>query len=196
MNKLNHIAFIMDGNGRWGEKKKRGRNFGHVKGVETIKKIVNISKIFKITYNDAEKIKKSFNKSETEFSYTGKSKNNVITVNEIINKKISINLLKKVILYRIQEIIDLHFKLSNIKNYNINLKETDLFLIGDGSILFDNNSFYLDNKFEFKSINYFSETDSQICLSAIAQYLSEYEKPKINIKNKGLFERFFFYFSK
>ena len=48
MNKLNHIAFIMDGNGRWGEKKKRGRNFGHFKGVETIKKIVNISKIFKI----------------------------------------------------------------------------------------------------------------------------------------------------
>ena len=48
MNKLNHIAFIMDGNGRWGKKKKRGRNFGHFKGVETIKKIVNISKILKI----------------------------------------------------------------------------------------------------------------------------------------------------
>ena len=48
MNKLNHIAFIMDGNGRRGKKKKRGRNFGHFKGVETIKKIVNISKIFKI----------------------------------------------------------------------------------------------------------------------------------------------------
>ena len=40
MNKLNHIAFIMDGNGRWGKKKKKGRNFGHIKGVETVKKIV------------------------------------------------------------------------------------------------------------------------------------------------------------
>ena len=40
MNKLNHIAFIMDGNGRWGKKKKRGRNYGHLKGVETVKKIV------------------------------------------------------------------------------------------------------------------------------------------------------------
>ena len=30
----------MDGNGRWGIKKKRGRNFGHLKGVETVKKIV------------------------------------------------------------------------------------------------------------------------------------------------------------
>ena len=40
MSKPNHIAFIMDGNGRWGIKKKRGRNFGHLKGVETVKKIV------------------------------------------------------------------------------------------------------------------------------------------------------------
>ena len=26
MNKLNHIAFIMDGNGRWGRKKNKGRD--------------------------------------------------------------------------------------------------------------------------------------------------------------------------
>ena len=43
MNKLNHIAFIMDGNGRWGKKKNRGRNFGHFNGVETVKKIVSAS---------------------------------------------------------------------------------------------------------------------------------------------------------
>ncbi len=43
MNKLNHIAFIMDGNGRWGVKKKKSRNFGHLKGVETVKKIVKAS---------------------------------------------------------------------------------------------------------------------------------------------------------
>ena len=40
MNKLNHVAFIMDGNGRWGKKRNKGRNFGHLKGVETVKKIV------------------------------------------------------------------------------------------------------------------------------------------------------------
>ncbi len=40
MNKLNHIAFIMDGNGRWGKRKKKSRNFGHFKGVETVKKVV------------------------------------------------------------------------------------------------------------------------------------------------------------
>ena len=34
MNQLNHVAFIMDGNGRWGLKKKKGRNFGHLNGVK------------------------------------------------------------------------------------------------------------------------------------------------------------------
>ena len=48
MNKLNHVAFIMDGNGRWGKKKNRGRNFGHLKGVETVKKVVKHSIKFKI----------------------------------------------------------------------------------------------------------------------------------------------------
>ena len=43
MNKLNHVAFIMDGNGRWGIKNKKNRNFGHLKGVETVKKIVKSS---------------------------------------------------------------------------------------------------------------------------------------------------------
>ena len=43
MNKLNHVAFIMDGNGRWGKKRGKGRNFGHLKGIETVKKIVKAS---------------------------------------------------------------------------------------------------------------------------------------------------------
>jgi len=48
MNRLNHIAFIMDGNGRWGEKRNKGRNYGHLKGVETVKKIVKSSIKLKI----------------------------------------------------------------------------------------------------------------------------------------------------
>ena len=48
MSKINHIAFIMDGNGRWGLKKKRSRNFGHVAGVKTVQKIVKESIILKI----------------------------------------------------------------------------------------------------------------------------------------------------
>ena len=48
MNSLNHIAFIMDGNGRWGLKKKRSRNFGHIAGVKTVQKIVEASILFKV----------------------------------------------------------------------------------------------------------------------------------------------------
>ena len=48
MNKLNHVAFIMDGNGRWGQKKNKGRNFGHLNGVEVVKKIVEQSLKLKI----------------------------------------------------------------------------------------------------------------------------------------------------
>ena len=43
MNKLNHVAFIMDGNGRWGKRKNKGRNFGHLNGVKTVKKVVESS---------------------------------------------------------------------------------------------------------------------------------------------------------
>ena len=48
MNKLNHIAFIMDGNGRWGLKKNKSRNYGHVAGVKTVQKIVEASIRFKV----------------------------------------------------------------------------------------------------------------------------------------------------
>ena len=43
MNRINHIAIIMDGNGRWGRKRGKSRNYGHAKGVEVIQKIVKYS---------------------------------------------------------------------------------------------------------------------------------------------------------
>ncbi len=43
MNKINHIAIIMDGNGRWGKKKGKTRKFGHLNGVKVIEKIVKHS---------------------------------------------------------------------------------------------------------------------------------------------------------
>ena len=48
MNKLNHIAFIMDGNGRWGKKRNKSRNFGHLAGVKTVQKIVKSALKFRI----------------------------------------------------------------------------------------------------------------------------------------------------
>ena len=40
MNPLNHVAIIMDGNGRWGLKKKNSRNAGHQAGLNTVEKII------------------------------------------------------------------------------------------------------------------------------------------------------------
>ena len=94
MNRLNHIAFIMDGNGRWGKKKNKGRNYGHLKGVDTVKKIVSYSlkiKIPVVTFyvfssenwkRPKTEIKFLFKLIETYFS---KEINNVITQGIKIN---------------------------------------------------------------------------------------------------------------
>ena len=40
MNKLNHVAIIMDGNGRWGLKKNKSRNYGHFKGLKSVETVI------------------------------------------------------------------------------------------------------------------------------------------------------------
>ena len=40
MNPLNHVAIIMDGNGRWGLKYKNSRNAGHKAGLHAVEKII------------------------------------------------------------------------------------------------------------------------------------------------------------
>ena len=50
MNPLNHVAIIMDGNGRWGLKHKNSRNAGHKAGLKTIDKILKETINQKINY--------------------------------------------------------------------------------------------------------------------------------------------------
>ena len=40
MNLLNHVAIIMDGNGRWGLKNKKSRNLGHKEGINVVDNII------------------------------------------------------------------------------------------------------------------------------------------------------------
>jgi undecaprenyl diphosphate synthase len=47
MNPLNHVAIIMDGNGRWGLKHKKSRNAGHKAGLKSVESIIKKS----IEYN-------------------------------------------------------------------------------------------------------------------------------------------------
>ena len=50
MNPLNHVAIIMDGNGRWGLKHKNSRNAGHKAGLHTVEKIIKESIKYNIKY--------------------------------------------------------------------------------------------------------------------------------------------------
>ena len=50
MNIPKHVAIIMDGNGRWGIKKKKSRNYGHKKGIKVVENIIEESIKKKINF--------------------------------------------------------------------------------------------------------------------------------------------------
>ena len=50
MNPINHVAVIMDGNGRWGIKHKGSRNLGHRAGLKTVENVIQVSIEEKIKY--------------------------------------------------------------------------------------------------------------------------------------------------
>ena len=84
-----HVAIIMDGNGRWGLKKKKSRNYGHKKGLETVEKIIEAAVYKKIKYLTL------FVFSTENWKRPIKEVNYLISLlNKYIDKEIS-NLLKK-----------------------------------------------------------------------------------------------------
>ena len=161
----------------------------------------DISHILKLNIKEAENIKKSFNKSEIEFSYNENFDNeNNSLMREIIEKNISVELLKKIVLARIEEIIELAFKDINIINdYKIS-SNSILILTGDGSKIFNKNSFHLDDKYNFKEISFYEETNLEICNSGLKFYKdSEEEEIKMSnkmLKKEGIFEKFFKFFAR
>ena len=50
MSSANHVAIIMDGNGRWALQRGKSRDYGHQQGLKTIEKIVDYSIKKKISY--------------------------------------------------------------------------------------------------------------------------------------------------
>jgi undecaprenyl diphosphate synthase len=96
MNKLSHIAFIMDGNGRWGKKKNKGRNYGHLKGVETVKKVVKNSIKLKIPIVSFYVFSsENWKRPKKEISFLFKLIKNYFTkeINSITDQGIRINIL-------------------------------------------------------------------------------------------------------
>ena len=50
MNPLQHVAIIMDGNGRWGLKHKKSRNLGHKAGLKVVETVIKETIKHKIKY--------------------------------------------------------------------------------------------------------------------------------------------------
>ena len=159
----------------------------------------DISYIMKLDLVEAEKIKKLFNRSETDFSYSDKENSQEKIIKEIIDKKIQIDLLKKVILARIDEIFRLMFSNNNFSNHKTDRDEFLLVLIGRGSKLFDKNSFNFETINNFKDIIFYEETNNEIFKLALEQankYNLDRENLKKSSKKKGIFEKFFNLFQK
>ena len=114
---------------------------------------------------------------------------------EIIKKNISVELLKKVILARIEEIIELALKDINIVNDFKISSNSILLLTGDGSKIFNKNSFHLDDKYNFKEISFYEESNLEICNSGL-KFFKDSNNERIEmtskvLKKEGFFEKFF-----
>ena len=107
MNPLNHVAIIMDGNGRWGVKYKNSRNAGHKAGLNTVEKIIKAS------------IK---NKIKFLTLYAFSTENWKRPKNEI---KFLFNLLENFLTSKIDELHKQNIKLKiiGIKNFSIKLNK-------------------------------------------------------------------------
>ena len=125
MNELNHVAIIMDGNGRWGLKKKNSRNYGHLKGIKSVETVIKSSLIKKIPYItlytfSTENWKRP--ESEINFLFDLIRKSLKKKINKIIKQGIKVNIIgnKKGLPKDIIEIVKLIEK-KTIKNKKITL---------------------------------------------------------------------------
>ena len=71
----------------------------------------------------------------------------------------------------------------------------NLVLIGNGSKIFNKNSFQLEDKYSFKEINFYEENDHEICEAGLIFKRNFEDINRANLKkhqNKlGIFHRFF-----
>ena len=125
MNKLDHVAIIMDGNGRWGLKKKKTRNYGHLKGLKSVEEVIkasiknNISFLTLYTFSTENWQRPE---SEVNFLFDLIRKSLKRSLKKIIKQGIKINVLgkKKGLPDDIKKTIDL-IKKKTLNNHTINL---------------------------------------------------------------------------
>ncbi len=96
MNPLNHVAIIMDGNGRWGLKYKNSRNAGHKEGLKTVEMIIKASIKQKIKYLTLYAFStENWKRPKKEINYLFNLLENFLTkrLNDIHNQNIKIKIL-------------------------------------------------------------------------------------------------------
>ena len=94
MNPINHLAIIMDGNGRWGVKFKGSRNAGHRAGLNTVETTIKVCIQKKIKYLtlyafSTENWKRP--KNEINFLFNLLESFLIKKINYLIEKKIGLN---------------------------------------------------------------------------------------------------------
>ena len=96
MNPLNHVAIIMDGNGRWGLRYKNSRNLGHKEGLKTVEKIIKSSIQNKIKFLTLYAFStENWKRPKKEINYLFNLLENFLTsrLDDIHNQKIKIKIL-------------------------------------------------------------------------------------------------------
>ncbi len=158
----------------------------------------DISKVLKLNMDYSEGLKIQFYNDEIDNS---SNKNNINKINpyiEILEKKISIDLLKQIIEARIDEIMELVvFKSNYIKNLNT-IKKTKLFIAGGGSQLFSS-SYRIDTSNLISELTIINENKLNIFEIGINYHKSDesfLSKTKKKPRKIGFFEAFFNLFSK
>jgi len=149
----------------------------------------DISILLKINFDDAEIIKKNMNQTETTFEKKEYKTNDFN----------SSNLSTEVIHARVDEIIKLNLADEYFNEFFENNDSCVLIFIGEGSKILNNNSIYLEEKFDFFSdINFFEENTTSICDSGFnfnqSGKFQEVNFLQKKTKNKGFFEKFFHFF--
>jgi undecaprenyl diphosphate synthase len=107
MNPLNHVAIIMDGNGRWGLNHKNSRNSGHKAGLNVVEKIIEETINQKIKYLTLYAFStENWNRPKKEIKYL-------------------LNLLETFLINKIDDLHERNIKLNiiGVKNFSNNLNK-------------------------------------------------------------------------
>ena len=96
MNPLNHVAIIMDGNGRWGLRHKNSRNEGHKAGLNTVEKIIQESVRQKIKHLTLYAFStENWNRPKNEINYLFSLLENFLSkkIDELNKQNIKLNII-------------------------------------------------------------------------------------------------------